>query len=47
VANKYGVKYDKTIQPPLIVFWNETNAIARTNGFLKEVINGGTVSFQT
>ncbi|CAD6338936.1 unnamed protein product [Miscanthus lutarioriparius] len=27
-ASKYGVKYDKSIQPPLIVFWNETNAIA-------------------
>ncbi|KAG0515261.1 hypothetical protein BDA96_10G263200 [Sorghum bicolor] len=46
-GNLVLLQYDKIIQPPLMVFYNETNAIARTNAFLKERINGGTVSFQT
>ena len=42
----YGVKYDQTIQPRMVM-WNDTNANARMKAFMKKGINGGTISFQT
>ncbi|KAG0530495.1 hypothetical protein BDA96_05G191500 [Sorghum bicolor] len=41
-ASKYGVEYYKKnkIQPPLMVFWDETNATTRTSAYNKEGIHG-------
>jgi hypothetical protein len=42
----YGVKYDKTIKPRMLL-WTEKNSKARMNVFIKKGVDFGTVSFQT
>jgi hypothetical protein len=46
VDRKYGIKYEKRpTKPPLMVFWDESNARTRATAYNKDTLNGGTVSF--
>ncbi|KAG0523598.1 hypothetical protein BDA96_07G136400 [Sorghum bicolor] len=43
-GNVYGIDYEKNrTQPPLMVFWDETSATARTCAYYKEGIDGASM----